>query len=43
VTDDRVPGTPIPRVRAYTCPACGKVIRDEKQPECPDDGTLMEP
>lgn len=42
MTDDRVPGTPIPQMRTYECPVCGKKIRDEKRPECPNDGTLME-
>lgn len=34
---------PEPKVRLYRCPACGLEKRGELQPECPDDGELMEP
>ena len=43
MTDDRVPGSAIPKLRIYTCPVCGRTVWDEKIPECPFDGTLMEP
>jgi len=29
------------RVQTWTCPVCGATKRDENQPECPADGTLM--
>lgn len=43
MNDDRVPGTPQFGVIDYECPVCGEVIPDEIQPECPNDGTLMDP
>lgn len=43
MNDYRVPGTPSPRMVDYKCPVCDKVISDELQPQCPNDGTLMEP
>jgi hypothetical protein len=43
MTDDRVPGSRIPELMMYSCPACGRTVWDEKRPECPFDGTLMEP
>lgn len=43
MNDDRVPGTPRFKVKVYVCPVCGKRVRDEIQPECPKDGTLMLP
>lgn len=41
--DDRLPGTGVPVMARYRCPVCEKVIRSERQPECLDDGVLMEP
>jgi hypothetical protein len=42
MVDDRVPGTPSPRAVEWECPACGRRVLSERQPECPSDGTLME-
>lgn len=43
MNDFRVPGTPSPQMVDYKCPICDTEITDEIQPQCPNDGTLMEP
>jgi|NGEPerStandDraft_6_1074524.scaffolds.fasta_scaffold29244_2 ABC-type ATPase with predicted acetyltransferase domain len=42
MTDDRLPGVPRFKAITWQCQACGMRIRDENQPECPDDGSPME-
>jgi hypothetical protein len=32
-----------PQMTDYVCPACGHTESDELPPECPADGTAMEP
>lgn len=43
MNDRRVPGTRAPQMMDYRCPACGTTQSEELRPQCPKDGTLMDP